>query len=473
MTIDSDERGMRDLILVAVPKPETEPYKDWDEVLRRASALPSDGRTADPAASVPAGARAGRDFRRVARRRWIVAALAAVLLVLGGVALAAVADLPWWESAPPPVNPRVVDWQLAPPADGSAFPPTADRSRARTVAEEDGAALVAAPVGQTGYCIIPSLPGSPNIGFSCTYRVTDPKTGDGDEFRSYARPASAGAPRWIVYGRITDPAAAALDLSEAVGASLEVPLRPGGFFLANVPESRWDALDESAGRARILDASGATLRTGCVQWGPSPRSARAGLTRYPFWREGAGPCRREPPLPSPAAMDVSRAEKLVQLTLTSDFATWEKGTAIAVWLAPQERGVVCVFQALASLRPTGHDGANPPGAGSCGRGGRPIPPGQAVTVGFSASREPDGSYAWLIHGIVDPSLGISQLELRSRSASIPVAFGRGHFLAQLGRSNSADRLPAGGPHVLIGRDTAGNEVARENLDELHAAHRPR
>jgi hypothetical protein len=215
-----------------------------------------------------------------------VAVAACALLLATGAAVAAVHGVPWWEDAAPPMNPKVVDWQLAPPADGGDFPPTADRSRARTVAQADGAALVAAPVGKGGYCVIPSLPGSPDLGFSCVYQLDD-------EFRSYARPPSDGTPRWIVYGRITDPGAAALDLSEAAGVPFKVAVQRGGFFLGNVPRSRWNELSGQAGKGKIVDASGEILRTGCVNWGPSPDEPGAGLTRYESpARSRPGPSRR-------------------------------------------------------------------------------------------------------------------------------------------------------------------------------------
>src|SRR5215213_3205724 len=61
------------------------------------------------------------------RRRWLIVALAALALLGTGTALAAVAGVPWWEDAAPPVNPRVLDWQLAPPVDGSSMPIKAAR----------------------------------------------------------------------------------------------------------------------------------------------------------------------------------------------------------------------------------------------------------------------------------------------------------------------------------------------------------
>lgn len=457
---DHSQPDTRGLLWTAVPPPEDELHNDWDEVLVRAAMPVADPTVPQLGVSVASREHERATRFRLRRHRWIAAATATTLLLAAGAAVAAVAGVAWWEDAAPPANPGVVDWQLAAPADGSLFPPPADRSRARTVAETAGAALVAAPVGGTGYCIIPSLPGSPSIGFSCTYQLSD-------EFRSYARPNSAGTPQWIVYGRITDPQAATLDLSPAAGVPFEVRLHTGGFFLAHVPQSRWNALSETAGEARILDASGTILRSGCVSWGPAPYSPRAGLTRHAFWTDGKRGCRPAQPPTSPATIDVSSAEKLVELTLRGRHATWKEGTAIAVWRAPQKDGSVCVFESVASPPPTAFSGDNPPaGSIACGRGLTNIPPGKKLAVGFSSTRDQGDAYTWMVQGRVDPAAEVSRLEIRTPSETVPVAFSNDYFLAELGTSAASDELPAG-PHVLVAYDANGEEIATERLEQLY------
>lgn len=442
--------------------PETAPADDIDRLLRLANPvavgdLPEPRSTAAEAlyARIAERVESRNDGRAAHRRRAserrggrrFAAAVAGSLLLVGGVAVAAVTQAPWWQDAAPPVNPSVVDRQLR---DLEGLPTAADRSRARTVAEVDGAALVAVPLGKTGYCLIPSLPGSPDIGFSCLFQA-------GDEFRSYARPASQGAPRWIVYGRITDPRAAALDLHPAAGFPLTLALKPGGFFLANVPEDRWAALAGQAGEGKIVDASGATLRTGCVNWGPSPESPGAGLARYSFWRDGGGECRPEPVWTRPT-VDLSRAQKLVELTLTADFSIWNRGTTIALWHAPATGGFRCVYVAAASPPPSGTSRGLPGGPGSCGKPAeqRPAPterPFDSVSIS-----SPGG----LLTGHVDPASGIVRVELHSGSSSTVLPFERGYFLGQL----SGDR------HIVVGYDSAGNEVASVDLEKLRAQATP-
>jgi hypothetical protein len=405
------------------------------------------------------------------RRRLLAAALAASLLLVGGAALAAVTVGPWWQDAPAPVNPSVVDRQLTPPKDAS-FPPTADRSRARTVAQADGAGLVAAPVGESGYCLIPSLPGSPDLGFSCTYQVTNPEAGTSDEFRSYARPPSQGTPRWIVYGRITHPRAAALDLG-----AFTVPLRPGGFFLANVPEDRWKALANTASEGKIVDASGATLRTGCVNWTPSPADPAAGLSRFAFWSEEHGPCRARP-VPTRPTPDLSKAQKLVETTLREKFSIWEKGTAIALWRAPTLEGGECVFLAPATLTPDDVSAAKSdrsmPGGGACtGPPSSPPRNPEPFMTGMSWTSLHDGTYSVLLQGQVAPRVAIARVTLRTKTGESTVPFENGYYLTQLENSNASGELPPGGPYVLFGYDSAGTVVATQDLQQLMAKHRPK
>jgi hypothetical protein len=436
MNNPSHDPEARDLLLATLPAPDAGPHENWPDVLERAR-----DRTAT------------RSLWR--RPRVLAAAFAGALLLATGAAVAAIQGVPWWEDAAPPVNPTVVDWQLAPPADGSNFPPTADRSRARTVATVDGAALVAAPVGKGGYCIIPSLPGDPDLGFSCLYQP-------GDEFRSYARPPSDGTPRWIIYGRIIDPDAAALDLSEAAGVPFEVPLQRGGFFLANVPEGRWSELSGRAGKGKIVDESGETLGTGCVSWGPSPEARGAGLSRYGFWwSEDEGPC-RPGPVPTRPRIDLDRAQKLVAFTLTRDASIWNRGTTVALWRAPTLDGRECVYVAPASPRPSGVSN-HMPGGGICGPPARegvgPRNPFGPLQISLS---DPGG----LLTGMVELGSRIVRVELRSAAGSTKLPFRNGYFLGQLPEGGSPGKLPPGGPYALVGYDAAGTQVARFDLERL-------
>jgi hypothetical protein len=314
------------------------------------------------------------------------------------------------------------------------------------------------------------LPGDPDLGFSCTYQVRNAEDGTSDEFRSYARPASQGTPRWIVYGRITHPDAAALDLG-----AFTVPLRPGGFFLANVPEDRWKRLANTAGEGKIVDSSGATLRTGCVNWTPSPPDPAAGLSRYSFWSEAPGPCRPRP-IPSFPTPDLSRAEKLVETTLRERFSLWEPGTGVALWRAPTFEGGECVYLWLAA--PTPEDvsaAARPdrgmPGGGICTNSPRSTPPNpEPFMTGMSWNSLHDGTYSVMLKGQVAPRLGTVRVALLTETGESAVPFDHGHYLTQLANSNASGALPPGGPYTLVAYDAAGKEVATQDLQQLIAKH---
>jgi hypothetical protein len=434
MTTGPIDPDTRDLLAAAVPRPEAGAHVDWADVLERAGA-PTKTRGVWP------------------RPRVLAAVAVGALLLVSGGALAAIHGVPWWEEAEPPVNPKVVDWQLAPHADGSNFPPRADRSRARTVAKEDGAALVAAPVGDGGYCLIPSLPGDPDLGFSCVYQPDDMLLG-------YARPPSDGTPRWIIYGRVVDPEAATLDLSKAAGVTFEVPLQHGGFFLANVPEERWDNLSGRAGEGRILDHSGETLRTGCVNWGPAPSRSGAGLARYPFWTED-DPCRPRS-LPGRPRIDLDKAQRLVALLLSVDFSIWDKGTTVAVWRAPALDGRECIYVAPVSPQPRGVSEHLPGGGGVCGPPAGERPTSQEAFGPIQISSGSGG----LVVGEVGASRGIVRVELHDARGSTTLPFANGYFLGQLPEGGSPGTLPPGGPFTIVGYDATGKEVATADLKEL-------
>jgi hypothetical protein len=398
-----------------------------------------------------------RAHHRRRRRRRLVLTAALLVLATAGVTVAAASQAPWWQDAPPAVHARVVDRQIA----GTALPLKADRSRARTVAEVDGAALVAVPVGDTGLCLIPSLEDNPDIGFGCFRPAKPPAPGEDDEIRAYARPAEQGDPRWIVYGRITDTGAATLDLGR-----FTVPLERGGFLLADVPEDRWDELSRTANEGRILDADGRVLATACVDWGPSPRDEHAGETREVIWRTHAEPCRPSPPH-EPPTLDLSRAKKLAELTLTADFSVWKAGDTIAFWSAPSSDGTICIVPGhVTDLE------WNVPAGGDCRDPARPWPDeAPTINVGFGAGRIHVNHvplYAWTVSGRVNPGAGIARMELESADGTRPVLLLGTYFFVQLpGTSADAGVLPGDGPYTLVAYAADGSEVTRVDLADAH------
>jgi hypothetical protein len=428
---------------------------DWADVLRRA-----------------------KPRARLRRSRVLVPVLVLLGLVVTGVAIAAaVGGIPWWESAPPPDNPGIVNFELAKDVD-SSFPPDPDSTRARTVAQDGGASLVAAPVGDDGYCLVLFLPGQlGSEGHNCEYQATT-------YIRSYARLPLNGSPAgWAVYGRIVDPKAAAFDLTGAAGFPLVIPLHHSGFFVASVSRDRWESLSYRAGPARVLDHSGATLRTECFAWGPAPGDdAPSG----DYDSLAKPPCHFNV-MYYPWLIDVRDATKLVELTLRLGSDAYETapgqwaGTApsIAIWRAPQEDGSVCILHALASPRPNAaHSptssrplGPNPFTGWDCRtweslqatRDGAPI----QVSIG---ARQGSGPADWQFDGHVNPDSGIADLELQHPSTGdVRFAYANGWLLGQLPTSDAWKTFPKGGPFVLVGYDSDGREVARVDLEDVWLA----
>ena len=103
---------------------------DWADVVCRAG-------LDEPREHSTDRSRAGR----LPRRRWLVLGLAVLVLVTAGATFAAVHGLPWWESGAPPIDPQAV---VAVARDN--MPANVDTTRARTVADTGGAALVAVPL---------------------------------------------------------------------------------------------------------------------------------------------------------------------------------------------------------------------------------------------------------------------------------------------------------------------------------------
>jgi hypothetical protein len=376
---------------------------------------------------------------RMRRRRLRLATAAIAVIVVGAATTAAATQTPWWQNAAPPVNPKVVDRQLAP---GSLqWPASADRAEARTVAQWNGATLVAAPISGSrgGYCLIPALPGSPDIGVSCEYQSDD-------EVRAYARPGAD--PRWIIWGRFVESDAATIDLTPAVGAALKITLQPGGFFIADLPRTRWAALTNSAGSAKLLDGSGRTLADKCVSFGPSPETAGAGSSDTPS-PLNTGRCAAAPIITGIA--ELAKARLLVQTTVEK-----VRGAAptIALYEAPDTGGAATCFMIAPVPLPTNAKAVqpfecavSPPTSPS-----HPISSRIRTSVGVVS-----GGLHYLICGWVDPSLNGSRVELQSLGGTLQLHYDHEAFL---------EEIPIGGAAylekpVIVVYDKSGHEVARE------------
>lgn len=387
-----------------------------------------------------------RDHRRRRRQR-VVGGLAAVAAVCtAGVALAgSYAD--WWTGAEPPVNPSQVDRVIEENTIGLLTP---DENRKATVARTPNAALVAVATTGGGYCLIPSLSGRPSIGDSCT-------SGPESELRTYASPPGTSGPRvWILYGRVVDDGASSLDL-RGVGAVERVPLARGGFFLLELPKTRWAALDNRHGPARILDTGGRVLRTGCVWLGPAPGRYGSGNR---WGTLGGKPDSCDRTVPPPVVIDLDHAIKLVTMTLTRPQSIYRAGERLAVWRGPTTMGQICYFIALADAPLTSLGGTNPANAWRCGTGTWPsqTPIQLETSEGLSGDR-----YTVLVTGGVKPGSGIARVELESaRGRAVQTAFGNDAFIAELPDAPRAGKRPGpvpGGPYRAIGYDTHGNRVA--------------
>ncbi len=405
---------------------------DWDEVVRQA------------------GLASGRRILRT-RRQFAVVALTALVVV--GAAVAAAREIPWWQSGQPPVDPQAVASVAR-----DNMPADVDTARARTVVEDGNAALVAVPLDASGYCLIPAIDGRGSLGSQCDYQVVQPEQGVDDRTESLARPATAGAsPEWLVYGRITDPRATKLDLGP-----LTVGLSTGGFFLKQVPESKWTALGGTANPGRVLDGSGHTLRTGCVNWGPSPLSGSAGSVAVTLFGEAADECKPQsiPSMPTP---DLSRAEQLVEFTLLHDFSIWKVGTLVAMWSAPAQGGLICEWVGPASPAPSGTSHGVPSGPGECRNPSlRPRDVQQRPFVNVSVSVVGGG----LITGEVGAESGVEKIVLETGSGSTALPLEHGWFIGQLPEGSRPGELPPGGPYAVIAYRADGSIVARRSIEDL-------
>jgi hypothetical protein len=412
---------------------------DWDAVIRTATGGPSSR-----------------------KRLRLVAVVAVAVLAFAAVAIAAVREAPWWKSGAPPVDPQAVASVAR-----DNMPASVRVADARTVATDGDAVLVAAPLNQSGYCLIPALDGRATFGASCIYQVTHPEQGDSDSTQTARRAKGSKAQaRWIAYGRITDPRASKIDLG-----AFTVGLAPGGFFVTEIPEAKWSELNGSANRGAILDSSGHVLRSGCVNWGASPDGSRStGPSRSgaALWLDQPrGECRPQtlPPIPT---VDLKQAKKLFEVTLTQPFSIWKAGEHIAFEEAPASDGTTCVNPVGPRL---------PTELLSHGCGTRIPPAGQSVPpidAGIGAGLAHNGSkafYSFDITGSTDRAAQIAKLTLASPSASAEVTYSNNFFFAQLPATTPGPRVGTvpfpDGPWILTGYDAAGREVARVNLNDQY------
>ncbi|HZQ81688.1 MAG TPA: hypothetical protein VFB25_06910 [Gaiellaceae bacterium] len=396
---------------------------------------------------------------RVRGRRRAAIAIALCALVLTGGSIAAYKETPWWQSGAPPVDPQSVASVAR-----DNMPANVDVADARTVAQDGDAALVAVPLDTTGYCLIPSLGGTASLGASCDYQVTNVEQGTDDETASVSRPQSSSDPAdWIVYGRITDPRAAKVDLG-----AFTVTLTNGGFFLAHVPEQSWTALNDTANRGRILDSSGAVLRTGCVNWGLDPAKTDPQREGVELWLDTKGPCTPQLPPPIPT-LDMAHATKLFDVTLTQQFSLWKAGTTVSFVSAPASDGSTCVTVTGPTEHPLPNVGGDclEPNAGWNGT--------TPVEVGFSAQRVETAAgavYDWVLEGRTNPAAQVAKIVLESPSGATTATIGGDYYFLQFPQTSpSADDLPAG-PYTLKAYDAAGNLIQSTDLSALHAQEVP-
>jgi len=231
---------------------------DWADVVERCSARP-DVRVA----------RRASPYRRARRRRWwVIPSVAVLVLATAGLALAE-GFLEWWKLSDPPARAEAVRERLASanaePAPGTVEP---DLSRAGTVARARGAALVAAPTVQGGYCLI-AVPARGEPSHTCFVGNVD-----SDTLMSWASPE--GNRGWYLVGRVNDSDASQVALFATVthpfratgrarlpGTPLIADVGPGGFFLARVPDDLRQELDLSYGQVSVLDDRGKTISSHC------------------------------------------------------------------------------------------------------------------------------------------------------------------------------------------------------------------
>lgn len=399
---------------------------------------------------------------RLLRGKRLTLALVAVALVLAAGSVAAVKEAPWWANGAPPVDPQEVVAVA-----GDNLPAHVDVADARTVVTDGDAALVAVPLNQTGYCLIPALGGRASLGAQCEYQVANPEQGNDDRTVSATRHQEDDAPAaWIVYGRITDPRAAKIDLGPFM-----LDLTAGGFFLAQVPQDDWAQLSGSATNGTILNSSGGILRHGCVNWANAPTATGAdGESPLPLWTDASGGiCKPQQPTAAPPTIDIGAATTLFDVTLTQDYSVWKAGQTISFDAVPRSDGATCLV-------------ASGPGSSGTHRSysftntctGQTNTKQPIDDVGLDAGlthTDGNAAYTWAVTGKVKPGSTIRKLELRSDTSTTPVSFGDGFFFAQLpaitpGPQKGSVSMPPG-QWLLVGLDANGQEVAQVDLVAQH------
>ena len=368
------------------------------------------------------------------------------MVCTAGVALAgSYAD--WWTGAEPPANPRQVDRVIEENTIGLLTP---DGSRKATVARTPNAALVAVATKGGGYCLIPSLAGRPSIGNSCT---SAPES----ELRTYASPPETSGTRvWILYGRVDDDGAASLDL-RGVGLAEPVPLERGGFFLLELPQTAWAALDNRHGPAAILDAGGRVLWTGCAWLGPAPGRYGSG-NRWGMLGDTPDSC--DQTVPPPVVIDTGprrQARRNHPHAPAGDLSARRPGRHVAradharETPASSSDSPTCARHRTAGrIQPVRARAAPQPGrrrARSRSRQGWVSP----------ATATPCSSPAASSRGAGSPASSSSP-----DGRVVQTAFANDAFLAELSDAPRAGKRPGpvpGGPYTAIGYDTHGNQVA--------------
>ena len=404
-----------------------------------------------------------RRVRRFVNRRRLTLAIAIAALALAAGAVAAIKEVPWWQSGAPAVDPQAV---VSVALDN--MPANVRVADARTVATDGDAALVAVPLDTTGYCLIPTLDAHSFSGASCIYQVVHPEQDDGAATATASRAESAGSPaRWIAYGRITDPRAATLDLG-----AFRVRLGSGGFFLAQVPVDVWQKLSGTANPGAILDSSGRLLRRGCVNWGSSPGSA--GSATYDstlFFDQAGGDCKPQIVPPAPT-LDLSRAKTLFTVTLTQPFSIWDTGQQITFEAVPASDGTTCPVLVGPGLPASANPHCGGPSIESQGNG-EPI----NVEIG-SDLHHADGKafYTFSITGTTNPSTKITRLTLASPTTTAQVSYRDNFFFVQLPATTPGPRIGnvpfPDGQWVLSGYDASGREVVHIDLGEHYRQLQP-
>jgi hypothetical protein len=408
----------------------------------------------------------GDHNRRQRHRRVLITALATLSVAFASVAVAGSYE-DWWTGAAPAVHAGAVDEAMH-ENDGLI---ATDLSKKATVATLSDSQLVAVATKSGGFCLT-AFHDEKSVGSSCSDEPTKPDgTASVYESRtsypldSHGNLLPSAEQFWLGYGRVTDANAASLDLS-SVGLPATVHLTRGGFFLFDLPRDKWGSLDGAHGPIVIRDASGKTLRSGCINLGLAPGKAWSGGGSI----GGAGDSCTELP-PAPPRPDLAKAQKIIEHTLEHDQGTYRAGEAIALWQAPEADGSICSFWALAAPQPAFDSDANglplhvqpanPVHPTNCAKRGDETQP-TAIKVGTGASWVRD-HYAVTVDGSVRAGSGIAAVAVVGADGNpIAATYGAGEFFAELPDTPRVGKgvgpIP-GGPYRVVGYDANGKQVA--------------